>query len=51
MITLEDGIFMTPTLMKLSLLPTIKVIGTLSQASVMLRALGLEAMELQEASA
>jgi circadian clock protein KaiB len=39
---LADGIFMTPTLVKLAPLPVRKIIGTLSQAGSVLHALGLE---------
>jgi circadian clock protein KaiB len=38
-----DGIFMTPTLVKLAPAPTRTIIGNLSQTGVVLRALGLEA--------
>lgn len=37
-----DGIFMTPTLVKLAPAPTRTIIGNLSQTSVVLQALGLE---------
>jgi len=40
---LTDGIFMTPTLVKLAPAPTRKIIGNLSQTGVVLQALGLEA--------
>ncbi|CAM5796832.1 circadian clock KaiB family protein [Rhizobacter fulvus] len=36
-----DGIFMTPTLVRLSPLPVRKVIGTLSDTATLLRALNL----------
>ena len=39
---LADGIFMTPTLLKLSPFPARKIIGTLSQRQTLLQALGLE---------
>jgi circadian clock protein KaiB len=39
---LEDGIFMTPMLVKLLPRPTQRVIGTLSHAQPVLHALGLE---------
>ena len=39
---LEDGIFMTPTLVKLAPSPVRRIIGTLSQAQTVLLALGLE---------
>jgi len=38
-----DGIFMTPTLVKLAPPPTRTIIGNLSQTGVVLQALGLEA--------
>jgi circadian clock protein KaiB len=41
---LEDGIFMTPTLIKLSPTPTRRIVGTLSQAQTVLLALGLESL-------
>ena len=39
---LADGIFLTPTLVKLSPSPVRKIIGTLSQVGPILQALGLE---------
>ena len=39
---LAEGIFMTPTLIKLAPAPVRKVVGTLSQAQVVMHALGLE---------
>jgi circadian clock protein KaiB len=39
---LADGIFMTPTLVKLMPSPVRKIIGTLSQTGSVLQALGLE---------
>jgi circadian clock protein KaiB len=39
---LADGIYMTPTLIKLAPLPVIKIVGTLSQTQAVLLALGLE---------
>jgi circadian clock protein KaiB len=39
---MADGIFMTPALVKLSPLPIVRVIGTLSQTQATLQALGLE---------
>jgi circadian clock protein KaiB len=39
---LEDSIFMTPTLVKLVPSPIRKIIGTLSQADLVLQSLGLE---------
>jgi circadian clock protein KaiB len=41
---LEDGIFMTPTLVKLAPAPQRRVIGTLSQTQPVLQALGLVAV-------
>ncbi|MEO8601765.1 MAG: circadian clock KaiB family protein [bacterium] len=38
---LADGIFMTPTLVKLAPAPQRKIVGTLSQAQPVLEALGL----------
>lgn len=38
---LADGIFMTPTLIKLSPAPIQKIVGTLSQTDTVLMALGL----------
>ena len=39
---LADGIFMTPTLVKLAPFPGGRIIGTLSQTQIVLQALGLE---------
>ncbi|MEO8754331.1 MAG: circadian clock KaiB family protein [Casimicrobiaceae bacterium] len=39
---LQDGILMTPTLVKLHPLPAKRIIGTLSNAQPVLRALGLD---------
>lgn len=39
---LEDGIFMTPTLVRLSPAPVRRIVGTLSQTREVLQALGLE---------
>ena len=39
---LVDGIFMTPTLVKLAPSPKQKIVGTLSQTEAVLQALGLE---------
>jgi len=39
---LADGIFMTPTLLKLTPAPTRRIVGTLSQTQTVLRALDLE---------
>lgn len=41
---LADGIFMTPTLVKLGPLPVRRIVGTLSQLQPVLRALGLQAL-------
>lgn len=38
---LQDGVFMTPTLVKLDPAPVRKIVGTLSQMSSVLAALGL----------
>ena len=38
---LADGILMTPTLVKLSPAPVQRIVGTLSQMQIVLRALGL----------
>ncbi len=40
---LAEGIFMTPTLVRLSPLPARKIVGALSDARAVLQALGLEA--------
>jgi len=40
---LADGIFMTPTLVKVSPRPGQRIVGTLSQKEPLLEALGLEA--------
>jgi circadian clock protein KaiB len=37
-----DGVFMTPTLMKLAPSPVRRIVGTLSQTEPVLQALGLE---------
>lgn len=39
---LEDGIFMTPTLIRLAPLPVRRIVGTLSQIEVVLRVLDLD---------
>jgi circadian clock protein KaiB len=39
---LADGIFMTPTLVKLAPSPVRRIVGTLSQTQPVLQALGLE---------
>jgi circadian clock protein KaiB len=41
---LADGILMTPTLVRLAPSPVERIIGTLSQTQIVLRALGLEAL-------
>jgi circadian clock protein KaiB len=41
---LADGIFMTPTLIKLAPSPVRRIVGTLSRTRTVLRALGLEAV-------
>lgn len=41
---LADGIFMTPTLVKLAPAPVRRIVGTLSQLQPVLQALGLEAL-------
>ena len=41
---LSDGIFMTPTLVKLAPSPILRIVGTLSQTEPVLQALGLEAL-------
>ena len=40
---LADGIFMTPTLVKLAPAPVRRIIGTLSKTQLVLQAIGLEA--------
>ncbi|MEJ0037853.1 MAG: circadian clock KaiB family protein [Gammaproteobacteria bacterium] len=40
---LADGVFLTPTLMKLAPAPTQRIVGTLSQTRRVLHALGLDA--------
>ena len=45
---LTDGIFMTPTLVKLAPTPAPqRIVGTLSQTQPLLRALGLDAVDLE----
>lgn len=39
---LADGIFMTPTLLKLAPMPVARIVGTLSQTQLVIRSLGLE---------
>lgn len=41
---LQDRIFMTPTLVKLSPSPMRQIVGTLSQAETVLQALGVESV-------
>jgi circadian clock protein KaiB len=41
---LADGIFMTPTLIKLAPSPARRIVGTLSHTQTVLQALGLEAV-------
>ena len=41
---LADGIFMTPTLVKLAPAPARTIVGTLSQTQPVLRALGLQTL-------
>jgi circadian clock protein KaiB len=41
---LAEGIFMTPTLVKLAPSPARRIVGTLSQTQTVLQALGLEAV-------
>jgi circadian clock protein KaiB len=38
---LDEGIFMTPTLVKLAPYPSLRIVGTLSQTQPVLQALGL----------
>jgi circadian clock protein KaiB len=45
---LADAIFMTPTLIRLAPLPVRRVVGTLSQIDLVLRALDLEASFVAE---
>lgn len=40
---LVEGIFMTPTLVKLAPLPTCRIVGSLSQRQTVMEALGLDA--------
>jgi circadian clock protein KaiB len=39
---LADGIFLTPTLIKLSPLPARRIVGTLTQTQTVMQALGLD---------
>ena len=41
---LAEGIFLTPTLVKLSPAPSRRIVGTLSQTQAVLQALGLDAV-------
>ena len=41
---LEDGIFMTPTLVKLAPSPALRIVGTLSETQTVLQALGVESV-------
>ena len=41
---LADGVFMTPTLMRIAPAPTVRIVGTLRQAQPVLDALGLVAL-------
>jgi circadian clock protein KaiB len=41
---LADGIFMTPTLVKLAPAPVMRIVGSLSQTESVVQALGLEAL-------
>jgi circadian clock protein KaiB len=43
---LADGIFMTPTLVKLVPLPARRIVGTLGQTGLVLQALGLATAEM-----
>jgi circadian clock protein KaiB len=42
---LEEGIFMTPTLVKLAPSPQKRIVGSLSQTQPLLRALGLDSLQ------
>ena len=42
---LADGVFMTPTLVRLAPLPVRKVVGTLSQTETVLAAMGIERID------
>lgn len=39
---LADGVFMTPTLVRLAPVPVRRIVGTLSRTQIVLQALGLE---------
>lgn len=41
---LTDGVFLTPTLLKLAPQPACKIVGTLSQTGTVFQALGLESV-------
>jgi circadian clock protein KaiB len=41
---LEDGIFMTPTLLRLVPTPQRRIVGALSEAQIVMQALGLQAI-------
>ena len=41
---LEDGIYMTPTLVKLAPSPALRIVGTLSETQTVLQALGVESL-------
>ncbi len=41
---LEDGIYMTPTLVKLAPSPALRIVGTLSETQTVLQALGVESV-------
>src|SRR5208337_3062743 len=41
---LADGVFMTPTLVKLAPFPTRRIVGALSQTQLVLQAVGLQAL-------
>lgn len=43
---LEEGILMTPTLVKISPIPSVRIIGTLSNKQTVLQALGLDFLAL-----
>jgi circadian clock protein KaiB len=47
---LEDDALITPTLLKLSPLPLVKIVGNLSQTAQVLQALGLEPQEEADVS-
>ena len=41
---LEEGIYMTPTLVKLAPSPALRIVGTLSETQTVLQALGVESV-------